>query len=57
MKFTFQLLICVGIPLTGISLYNKLFSKVEDNIVFQIGFVNTIDVPIKLKSSKATPVL
>lgn len=43
MKLTFQLFICSGIPLIGIFLYHKLFSRVEDNVVFQIGFVNTIN--------------
>ncbi len=43
MKLTLQLFICFGIPLIAIFLYHKLFSNVEDNVVFQIGFVNTIN--------------
>lgn len=43
MDVIMRFIICFGIPLIGIFLYHKWFSKVEDNTVFQIGFVNTIN--------------
>lgn len=38
-----KLFTCFGIPLIGIFLYFKRFSAIEDNVVFHIGLVNTIN--------------
>ncbi len=43
MEITNQLYICFGIPLMGLFLYYKLFDKVEDNTIFYIGFLSTIN--------------
>ncbi len=41
MKFAFQIFVCFGVPLVGVILYAKIFARIEDNLVFQIGLFNT----------------
>jgi len=43
MEITIKLFVCFGIPIIGIFLYHKIFSALEDNTVFHIGLVNTIN--------------
>ena len=43
MRFAVQLFICFIIPLAGGFLYYKLSAKVEDNTVFKIGLIATIN--------------
>lgn len=42
MRLVFELFICFGVPLIGVIIYTKLSAGVEDNIIFKIGFINTI---------------
>lgn len=42
MRLAFQFFVCFGIPVAGIILYTKIFTEVEDIIIFKIGFINTI---------------